>query len=83
MSVLNKYIWLIIYYVNQQLHIYITILNLTSKLPEDGAEAPKHVGAFVIYMCVCAFVDTNNKKRTIKMQCMYIKIKAHMVLLCT
>jgi len=33
-----------------------------SKLPEDGAEAPKHEGAFLIYiyiyiyMCVCVCV---------------------------
>jgi hypothetical protein len=26
----------------------ITLANAISKLPEDGAEAPKHVGAFVI-----------------------------------
>ena len=26
----------------------ITLANATPKLPEDGAEAPKHVGPFVI-----------------------------------
>jgi hypothetical protein len=27
---------------------YIILTNAISKLPEDGAETPKHVGAFVI-----------------------------------
>jgi len=40
-------------------------VNTICKLPKDGAEAPKYVGAFVIYFVpyiyVCAFVVTNNK----------------------
>jgi hypothetical protein len=39
-----------------------TSANTMSTLPEDGAEAPKHVGAFVInyiYMCVCVCVFFN------------------------
>ena len=28
--------------------IFITLVNTISKLPEDGAQAPKHVGAFVM-----------------------------------
>jgi hypothetical protein len=43
---LKKAHWFIIYYLYQQLHIYIKLLNLTSKLTKDGAEAPKHVGAY-------------------------------------
>ena len=35
-------------------------MNTISELPEDGAEALKHVGAFVI-IYICSFVDTNNK----------------------
>jgi len=33
-----------------------TTYNIYIKIPEDGAEAPKHVGAFI---CLCAFVGTN------------------------
>ena len=27
---------------------FITLANAISKLPEDGAETPKHIGAFVM-----------------------------------
>jgi len=52
----------------------VTLANAISKLPEDGAEAPQHVEAFVIlfnisiyiYMrvCVCVYllVQINNKQ---------------------
>jgi len=30
------------------LNIFLTLADTMSKLPEDGAEAPKHVGTFVI-----------------------------------
>jgi len=32
----------------QQFEYFITLANTISKLPEDGAKALKHVGAFVI-----------------------------------
>jgi len=35
---------------------FITLKNAITKLPEDDAEAPKYVGAFVIYICLCVFV---------------------------
>jgi hypothetical protein len=41
------------------LYNFITSAHTIYKLPEDGADAPKHVGAFIIYfctMCVCVCV---------------------------
>ena len=67
----------IIYYLYQQIHTYIInyITNASTcfgaSLPssgsfdvEDGAEAPKHVGAFVIQFIIYlyAFVGTNAKQ---------------------
>lgn len=39
----------------------MTLTNTISKLPEDDTEAPKHVGAFVIYICIHLLVQINNK----------------------
>ena len=35
---------------------FITLANAISKLPEDCAEAPKHVGAFVIQFCTLIYI---------------------------
>jgi hypothetical protein len=42
----QAHIWFIIYYLCQK--FAYRVLNLTSKLPEDGGETPKHVETFVI-----------------------------------
>jgi len=53
-----------LYAVSVIVSFYYNLANAISKLPRDGAEAPKHVGAFVIQFVliyVCAFVGTNDK----------------------
>jgi hypothetical protein len=46
-----------------QFQYSVTLSNTISKLPEVGAEATKHVGAFVIQFNIliymCAFVGIN------------------------
>jgi len=34
----------------------MSLSNAISKLPEDGAEAPKHVGAFVIHFNIYIYI---------------------------
>jgi hypothetical protein len=65
----------LLYYVILIILYSITVANTISKLPEDRAEAPKHVGTFVIlfniliyiytyiyiYIHIYASVSTNNR----------------------
>ena len=54
----------LLYAVSIIVPFYYNLANAISKLPEDGAEAPKHVAAFVIqfvFIFVCAFVGTNDR----------------------
>ena len=38
----------------------ITLANTISELPEDGAEAPKRVGAIVIYIYIYIYIKQSH-----------------------